>query len=77
MYFHRFIIANVLLRLLSQAAAKNDVFDYVIVGGGGVGMSLASRLSENVSKQVAVLEAGNTYVIVGAFPVMLTRFLLS
>jgi choline dehydrogenase-like flavoprotein len=38
-------------------------FDYVIVGGGTAGLTLANRLSENSSLSVAVIEAGGFYEI--------------
>ncbi|WFD03090.1 hypothetical protein MOBT1_001779 [Malassezia obtusa] len=41
---------------LSLTAAKE--FDYVIIGGGQAGLVVASRLSEDPSLQVAVIEAG-------------------
>lgn len=37
------------------------VFDYVIVGGGPGGLTVANRLSENPSVSVAVIEAGTFY----------------
>lgn len=36
-------------------------FDYVIVGGGTAGLVLATRLAENPSISVAVVEAGGFY----------------
>lgn len=33
-------------------------FDYVIVGGGLAGLVVASRLAEDLSSSVAVIEAG-------------------
>lgn len=38
-----------------------QTFDYVIVGGGTAGLTLASRLSEDATVQVAVIEAGDFY----------------
>ena len=38
-------------------------FDYVIVGGGNAGLTVASRLSEDSTKRVAVIEAGTFYEV--------------
>lgn len=40
---------------------QNSTFDYVIVGGGLAGLTLASRLSEDANTSVAVIEAGGFY----------------
>ncbi|RDB20671.1 Alcohol dehydrogenase [acceptor] [Hypsizygus marmoreus] len=42
------------------SAINPTIYDYVIAGGGAVGLSLAVRLSEDPSKTVVVLEAGET-----------------
>jgi choline dehydrogenase len=34
-------------------------FDYVVVGGGLTGLTIAARLSENTHHTVLVIEAGN------------------
>ncbi|KAI0759156.1 alcohol oxidase [Irpex lacteus] len=40
----------------------NKAFDYVIVGGGTAGLTLAARLSADPSKSVLVLEAGEAHL---------------
>ncbi|GME63854.1 GMC oxidoreductase [Neofusicoccum parvum] len=39
----------------------NATFDYVVVGGGTAGLTMAMRLSENGTFSVAVIEAGGFY----------------
>ena len=46
---------------LTNQAAVNAVFDYVVVGGGTAGLVMAARLSENSMISVAVVEAGGFY----------------
>ena len=40
---------------------SNAVFDYIVVGGGNAGLTLAARLSETPTTRVAVIEAGGFY----------------
>jgi len=40
---------------------QNASYDYVIIGGGTAGLALATRLAENTSLTVAVIEAGGFY----------------
>lgn len=41
----------------------NATYDYVIVGGGTAGLTVAKRLSEDPSISIAVIEAGSFYEI--------------
>ena len=41
----------------------NESFDYVIVGGGTAGLTVATRLAENPAISVAVVEAGGFYEV--------------
>ncbi|PRP78293.1 glucose-methanol-choline oxidoreductase [Planoprotostelium fungivorum] len=53
--------AFVLLALVAVTSAifkQYDVFDYVVIGGGGAGSLFAARLSENPQRSVLVLEQG-------------------
>ncbi|KAJ7257827.1 hypothetical protein C8J57DRAFT_545692 [Mycena rebaudengoi] len=52
------IISILFLSLLLTGATAAPTYDYVIVGGGATGLSLAVRLSEDSRKTVLVLEAG-------------------
>ncbi|EJC97364.1 glucose oxidase [Fomitiporia mediterranea MF3/22] len=41
------------------SSANGQTFDYIIVGGGLAGLTVAGRLSEDSAKTVLVIEAGN------------------
>lgn len=43
---------------MSSFQDLDPTFDYIVVGGGTAGLVVASRLSENTSIRVLVIEAG-------------------
>jgi len=47
-------------RRTSTTAPPSGEFDYIVVGGGLAGSVLAARLSEDASKRVLVVEAGDS-----------------
>ena len=42
-------------------AGVNATFDYVVIGGGTAGLTIATRLAEKAGISVAVIEAGGFY----------------
>ena len=42
---------------------SNATFDYIVVGGGTAGLTIATRLAEKQGGSVAVIEAGSFYEI--------------
>ncbi|GME32268.1 GMC oxidoreductase [Neofusicoccum parvum] len=47
----------------SFGVPRNATYDYVVVGGGNAGLTVAARLAEDPSVSVAVIEAGSFYEI--------------
>lgn len=52
---------NSLLGTSFGVLGQNHTFDYVVVGGGMAGLALASRLAEDPSVTIGVVEAGTFY----------------
>ena len=50
------------LTLFHPVVASNLEYDYIIIGGGPCGLTLANRLSENADITVAVIEAGASVI---------------
>lgn len=47
----------------SFGVPRNATYDYVVVGGGNAGLTVAARLAEDPTISVAVVEAGSFYEI--------------
>ena len=60
---HAHIQARRLLGTSFGIPGDNATYEYIIVGGGTAGLTLATRLAEQQSGQVAVIEAGSFYEI--------------
>ncbi|KAF9073604.1 GMC oxidoreductase [Rhodocollybia butyracea] len=60
------------MHLVSLNLVANQTFDYIIIGGGTAGLTLASRLSENPAWSILVLEAGNSHLDLNDHP-LITR----
>ena len=60
---HSPIHARNLLGSSFGVPGNNASFEYIIVGGGTAGLTLATRLAEQQSGLVAVVEAGSFYEI--------------
>lgn len=55
--------ARALLGTSFGVPGRNATYDYVVVGGGNAGLTIAMRLAESNSGTVAVVEAGTFYEI--------------
>lgn len=60
---HESIRARALLGSSFGVPGDNRTFDYVVVGGGTAGLTIATRLVEQKAGTVAVVEAGTFYEI--------------
>jgi choline dehydrogenase len=58
---HPHLQARKLLGTSFGIPTLNRTFNYIVVGGGNAGLTVAARLSEDPTKLVAVIEAGSFY----------------
>lgn len=54
---------NGLLASLAGTLGANQSFDYIVLGGGTAGLTIAKRLAEDPSVTVAVIESGTLYQV--------------
>lgn len=54
---------NGLLGSLLGTLGVNQTFDYIVLGGGTGGLTIAKRLAEDPSTTVAIIEAGGFYQV--------------
>lgn len=57
------IAARRLLGTSFGVPGNNETYEFVVVGGGTAGLTLATRLAEQQSGRVAVIEAGGFYEV--------------
>ena len=61
---------NGLLASLAGTLGAQQSFDYIVLGGGTAGLTIAKRLAEDKTTTVAVIEAGSLYQVTA--PVLTT-----
>ena len=61
---------NGFLASLAGTLGAQQSFDYIVLGGGTAGLTIAKRLAEDKSTTVAVIEAGSLYQVTA--PVLTT-----
>lgn len=56
-----YTIAHAVYSAVPGAPGANASYDYVVIGGGTAGITIASRLAEDPTLSVAIIEAGGFY----------------
>jgi choline dehydrogenase len=54
---------NGLFSSLAGTLGVDQAFDYIVLGGGTAGLTIAKRLAEDTAVSVAVIEAGTVYQV--------------